>query len=159
MLVSIDGGAETYRRIDDPDTTLIATVGIPFEEMGRTAVEAIDDDRRQEEARRRSTSGPYLWMDAVLVDASNVEADAREVDARRRHNAPLFASRGIGKRYGAVEALQRRRPRRHAGEVVAICGDNGAGKSTLIRIVSGAHEPSEGAIELEGEPVVFALAA
>jgi ABC-type sugar transport system ATPase subunit len=39
--------------------------------------------------------------------------------------------------------------------VVAICGDNGAGKSTLIRVVSGAHEPSDGRIEIEGRTVVF----
>ena len=39
--------------------------------------------------------------------------------------------------------------------MVAICGDNGAGKSTLIRIVSGAHEPSEGTIELDGNAVAF----
>jgi ABC-type sugar transport system ATPase subunit len=39
--------------------------------------------------------------------------------------------------------------------VLAICGDNGAGKSSLIRVVSGAHEPDEGAIEIEGRAVRF----
>jgi energy-coupling factor transporter ATP-binding protein EcfA2 len=38
-----------------------------------------------------------------------------------------------------------------AGEVLAICGDNGAGKSSLIRVVSGAHEPDDGTIEIEGK--------
>ena len=72
--------------------------------------------------------------------------------------APLLRLVGIGKRYGAVEALAGVDLDVAAGEVVAICGDNGAGKSTLIRIVSGAHEPSEGTIEIDGRPVVFALA-
>jgi ABC-type sugar transport system ATPase subunit len=39
--------------------------------------------------------------------------------------------------------------------VLAICGDNGAGKSSLIRIMSGAHPPSEGRIELDGREVAF----
>jgi simple sugar transport system ATP-binding protein len=70
--------------------------------------------------------------------------------------APLLRLVGIGKRYGAVEALHGVDLDVEAGEVVAICGDNGAGKSTLIRIVSGAHEPTEGRIELDGHPVAFA---
>ena len=69
--------------------------------------------------------------------------------------AALLRLTGIGKRYGAVEALQDVDLDVVAGEVVAICGDNGAGKSTLIRIVSGAHEPTEGTIELDGRAVVF----
>jgi simple sugar transport system ATP-binding protein len=69
--------------------------------------------------------------------------------------SPLLRLTGIKKRYGAVEALSGVDLDIAAGEVLAICGDNGAGKSTLIRIVSGAHEPSEGRIELEGKPVTF----
>jgi simple sugar transport system ATP-binding protein len=62
---------------------------------------------------------------------------------------------GISKRYGAVDALRAIDLDIAAGEVVAICGDNGAGKSTLIRVVSGAHEPSEGTIEIDGRSVSF----
>ena len=69
--------------------------------------------------------------------------------------APLLRLAGIGKRYGAVEALTGVDLDIAAGEVVAICGDNGAGKSTLIRIVSGAHEPTDGTLELDGRRVVF----
>jgi simple sugar transport system ATP-binding protein len=68
---------------------------------------------------------------------------------------PLLRLAGIGKHYGAVEALHGVDLDVEAGEVVAICGDNGAGKSTLIRIVSGAHEPSEGRMEIDGRTVVF----
>ncbi|MEO8752519.1 MAG: ATP-binding cassette domain-containing protein [Casimicrobiaceae bacterium] len=69
---------------------------------------------------------------------------------------PLLRLSGIGKRYGAVEALRDVDLDVMAGEVVALCGDNGAGKSTLIRIVSGAHEPSAGRMEIDGRAVVFA---
>ncbi len=68
---------------------------------------------------------------------------------------PLLRLAGIGKRYGAVDALHGIDLAIDAGEVVAICGDNGAGKSTLIRVVSGAHEPSHGRIEIDGRTVAF----
>lgn len=70
--VSIDGGAETYRRIADPESTLMATVAIPFEEMGRRAVEAVERIVVNGERKEAITSGPYLFMDAFLVDANNV---------------------------------------------------------------------------------------
>ncbi|MCC7038871.1 MAG: sugar ABC transporter ATP-binding protein [Burkholderiales bacterium] len=66
---------------------------------------------------------------------------------------PLVRLTGICKRYGAVEALTGIHLHVDAGDVLAICGDNGAGKSTLIRVVSGAHEPDAGAIEIEGRAV------
>ncbi len=37
------------------------------------------------------------------------------------------------------------------GEVHAIVGENGAGKSTLIKILTGAHNPTKGTIELFGK--------
>lgn len=70
--VSIDGGAETYRRIADPESTLMATVTIPFEEMGRKAVEAVERIVLKGEPKGAITSGPYLFMDAALVDGNNV---------------------------------------------------------------------------------------
>jgi simple sugar transport system ATP-binding protein len=83
---------------------------------------------------------------------------AREMSAapgRSAASVPLLRLAGIRKSYGAVEALKGVDLEIRAGEVVAICGDNGAGKSTLIRIVSGAHAPSDGSIELGGEAVAF----
>ena len=71
------------------------------------------------------------------------------------NEAALIRLAGIRKRYGAVEALRGVDLAVDAGEVLAICGDNGAGKSSLIRVVSGAHEPDAGTIELEGRPVRF----
>ncbi|HEY1229153.1 MAG TPA: ATP-binding cassette domain-containing protein, partial [Ramlibacter sp.] len=40
------------------------------------------------------------------------------------------------------------------GEYVAIVGPSGAGKSTLMKIVSGFDRPSEGAVLVDGEPLL-----
>lgn len=72
-LVSVDGGAETYRRIADPESTLLATVMIPFEKMGAQAVDAVDKLVVKKLPATSVTSGPYLFMDAIVVDKSNVK--------------------------------------------------------------------------------------
>ncbi len=72
-LVSIDGGPETYRRIADPQSLITATVMIPFEEMGKSAIDAIDKIVVQKQPKNNVTVGPYLFSDAVLVDANNVQ--------------------------------------------------------------------------------------
>jgi simple sugar transport system substrate-binding protein/ribose transport system substrate-binding protein len=73
VLVSIDGGPESYRRIKAPDSLLTATVGIPFERIGRTAVEKMNEIVVKKTPKNQVVNGPYLWMDAVLVDGSNVD--------------------------------------------------------------------------------------
>ncbi|MBN9525488.1 MAG: substrate-binding domain-containing protein [Alphaproteobacteria bacterium] len=73
VLVSIDGGDETYRRIADPSSTLMATVAIPFEEMGKKAVDAVDQVVVKKQPLDGIVQGPYLMMDAVLVDKTNVD--------------------------------------------------------------------------------------
>lgn len=71
--VSIDGGTETYRRIADPESLLMATVTIPFEEMGKRAIDAIDMIVVKGQPKASVTSGPYLFLDAILVDQNNVK--------------------------------------------------------------------------------------
>jgi fructose transport system ATP-binding protein len=68
---------------------------------------------------------------------------------------PVLQARGIVKRFGHVTALSGADFDLYAGEVVAVIGDNGAGKSTLIKVLSGALQPDEGELWLDGEPVHF----
>jgi simple sugar transport system substrate-binding protein/ribose transport system substrate-binding protein len=72
-MVSVDGGEESYRRIKDPASLFTATVAIPFESMGQMAVDALDKIVVKKTPRDKVVSGPYMWVDAVLVDASNVD--------------------------------------------------------------------------------------
>jgi NitT/TauT family transport system ATP-binding protein len=66
---------------------------------------------------------------------------------------PLLAIRGVGKRYGAVEALRGAELDVAAGEFVCLLGASGCGKSTLLRIVAGFEQPSAGSVTVRGRPV------
>jgi simple sugar transport system ATP-binding protein len=68
---------------------------------------------------------------------------------------PLVELRDIVKRFGSVIALNGVTMKVHAGEVMCLLGDNGAGKSTLIKTLSGVHQPTEGQILIDGEPVAM----
>jgi ribose transport system ATP-binding protein len=57
----------------------------------------------------------------------------------------------IGKSFGPTVALKQVDFEVYAGEVHALVGENGAGKSTLMKILSGAHKPDSGTLNLEGK--------
>ncbi len=66
---------------------------------------------------------------------------------------PLLETRGLTKRFGAVQALNGVNFHAHAGQVMALVGDNGAGKSTLIKCIAGIYTIDGGEILWEGEKV------
>jgi fructose transport system ATP-binding protein len=68
---------------------------------------------------------------------------------------PILQAQGLVKRYGQVVALDGADFDLYPGEILAIIGDNGAGKSTLIKALSGALQPDEGEIKLDGKSVHF----
>lgn len=67
----------------------------------------------------------------------------------------ILRLRKVGKKFGAVTALEDIDLDVHAGEVVALVGDNGAGKSTLVKVLAGVHQPTSGTIEYLGKPVTL----
>jgi rhamnose transport system ATP-binding protein len=73
--------------------------------------------------------------------------------------SPVLAMRGISKRFGATRALDGVSLDLHRGEVHALVGENGAGKSTLIKVMTGVHQPDEGEVLVDGEPVTLHNAA
>ncbi|MEV6050795.1 sugar ABC transporter ATP-binding protein [Streptomyces sp. NPDC052107] len=70
-------------------------------------------------------------------------------------SAPLLEMQGVVKEFPGVRALDGVDLDVVAGEVHCLLGQNGAGKSTLIKVLAGAHQPDEGHIAWEGEPVTL----
>jgi len=65
----------------------------------------------------------------------------------------LLCVSGIAKSFAGVQALRGVSFDLYPGEVHALVGENGAGKSTLIKVITGAHRPDSGSIEIEGRAV------
>jgi fructose transport system ATP-binding protein len=70
-------------------------------------------------------------------------------------NHPILQTRGVSKRFGSVTALEGVDFELYPNEIMALVGDNGAGKSTLIKILSGAYQPDEGEVLMDGQHVAF----
>jgi branched-chain amino acid transport system ATP-binding protein len=64
---------------------------------------------------------------------------------------PVLRLRGVGKRFGGVQAVREVDLDVMRGERRAILGPNGAGKTTLFNLVAGDFAPTTGKIEILGE--------
>lgn len=67
------------------------------------------------------------------------------------HMVSLVEMKNITKKFPGVTALSDISFDIRPGEVHVLLGENGAGKSTLMKILSGAYDPTEGKLLLEGE--------
>jgi len=56
----------------------------------------------------------------------------------------------LGKRFGAVQALDQVSFSLEEGEIVGLLGENGAGKTTTLRLLSGALVPDSGRVTIGG---------
>ena len=66
---------------------------------------------------------------------------------------PLLKLTDVTKSFGGVRVLRGVSFDLLHGEVHGLVGENGAGKSTLVKVVSGAHRPDAGTLEIGGHPV------
>ena len=76
------------------------------------------------------------------------------VDAKslKKYVAKITVGGKLDRHHGATEvtALSHLNLELKAGDRLGLIGHNGSGKTTLLRALSGAYEPDEGAIEVEG---------
>jgi len=68
-------------------------------------------------------------------------------------SAPAIETRGLGKRYGRVQALEDLSLRVEEGEVFGFLGPNGAGKTTTIRLLLGLLRATTGGASVLGRAV------
>lgn len=73
--------------------------------------------------------------------------------------SPVLSLQDVSRVFPGSKALSGVNLEIRAGEVLGLLGQNGAGKSTIVKILSGADQPSEGAILVAGHHVSFACPA
>jgi branched-chain amino acid transport system ATP-binding protein len=66
----------------------------------------------------------------------------------------LLELRGISKRFGGLQALNRVDLTLEDGMIAALIGPNGAGKTTLFHTLTGIYRPDEGEIRFGGRSLV-----
>ena len=67
---------------------------------------------------------------------------------------PLLKTKGLGIRFGGLQALQDVNLTINKGEIVGLIGPNGAGKTTVFNLLTEVYTPTEGTIELEDVSIV-----
>lgn len=78
-----------------------------------------------------------------------------QIEAGAGAREKLLDVRHVSKIFGGIHALEDLDLSLYRHDVIGLVGDNGAGKSTLIKILSGAHDPTSGVMELEGKAQRF----
>lgn len=68
--------------------------------------------------------------------------------------APLITVEHVGKRFGAIQAVDDVSFRIDSGEFFALLGPSGCGKTTIMRMIAGFETPDTGRILINGEDVV-----
>ena len=85
-------------------------------------------------------------------------SSALEAPATEPHTAvgaPIVSITALRKSYGANEVLKGIDLQVGRGEVIAIIGKSGSGKSTLLRCINGLEEFQEGALTVDGKPLLY----
>lgn len=69
---------------------------------------------------------------------------------------PVLEARGLGRRFGGLEAVSDVSFSVPAGQTLGVIGPNGAGKSTFINLVTGHIRPTSGRVLIDGKDLTGA---
>ncbi|MEJ2290301.1 MAG: branched-chain amino acid ABC transporter ATP-binding protein/permease [Deinococcales bacterium] len=122
--------------------------------------------------RLRLRAGPAEPPAPAAPVAAAPEPGALPTEARETAPAATAASgeppaaagltglqvRGLGRRFGGLQAVDDLSFELRAGEILGLIGPNGAGKTTAFNVISGLLPPSEGRVLLGGDDVTAAAA-
>ena len=78
-----------------------------------------------------------------------------EAPTRSDSAGPILRLRGVGRRFGGVQALRDLDIEVAYGERRAILGPNGAGKTTLFNVICGEFPPTAGTVNMFGHDVTL----
>ena len=90
-----------------------------------------------------------------VEDEPTTEQQQAESVATDTAETPKIRVENLTKQFGRIVAVEDVSLDIRPSEVFALVGDNGAGKSTLMNMLSGVHEPTEGQIYKDGQPMNF----
>jgi branched-chain amino acid transport system ATP-binding protein len=71
-------------------------------------------------------------------------------------DVPVLETRGLGRRFGGLNAVRDVSFSIPEGQVLGVIGPNGAGKSTFINLVTGHIKPTSGRVFINGEDMTAA---
>ena len=108
---------------------------------------------------KRDTSYP-ITLDEAIEYFRGVTPHFGPLPERNHHDekVPVLALKNISVRYRtfgkqAKDALHQVSTTFYKGDQVALVGNNGAGKSSLLKVLGGIVKPTEGVMELSGNPL------
>jgi len=105
---------------------------------------------------RAQTPGPSTSKEPVRISVRDLTLrfPVYGVDAKslKKRLAAITVGGRLGSHAGVTEvtALSNVNLELRAGDRLGLVGHNGSGKTTLLRALSGAYEPDEGQVEVEG---------
>jgi branched-chain amino acid transport system ATP-binding protein len=71
-----------------------------------------------------------------------------------RRKMSLLSLRGLGIRFGGIDALDDVSLEQEEGEILSLIGPNGAGKTTVFNCITRVYEPDRGAIAFDGRDLL-----
>jgi len=86
---------------------------------------------------------------------SSIAEAARPTEPHTAVGAPIVSITALRKSYGTNEVLKGIDLQVMRGEVIAIIGKSGSGKSTLLRCINGLEAFQEGALTVDGKPLLY----